>query len=451
MRWLICLTMTFIFLGCKSSKQMVLVAEDNAKNQHDEPYQPDWVKNKPISISEYHGVGNATLRDPNYQKTAKMEALDDLASEIRISIQSSSILNQIENNSSFIEYYKSSILGQTKQELQEYELVDSWTDNQFYWVYYKLNKQKFKEWNDSKKDKAIQLAKGNFLEAIHLEQNGEFIHSLQLYAQVLEDLKLYLNESNEVIINGETIFIAQEALKKIRQLISDIRITSDQSKIMLINDDNHELVIRASISNKMAKNLPIIISTESEERKIINSDGVATVYLNRKSLVKEVNIRVSLDFLKSYEIASHMIRDLPISNLTILVSSKPLTFFIETHEVNMGRELPTKMLLPFISKIIVETGATVSSINYDYVLKVNGLTQKGSELEGLHSAYLDIFLSVYNNQNDMVYQDSFLQIKGIHSSYERAGLKAYQSLQKEVETLVAKSLKENFFQLNKSN
>ncbi|MEO1253924.1 MAG: LPP20 family lipoprotein, partial [Bacteroidota bacterium] len=106
--------------------------------------QPDWVLRKPSTPGYYIGVGNAPLADPDYQANAKLEALDDLASEISVTVESSSLLSQVENSAGFQEQFRSAIKSTTDQSIELHEQVDSWSGERYYWLQYRLNQAEFK-------------------------------------------------------------------------------------------------------------------------------------------------------------------------------------------------------------------------------------------------------------------------------------------------------------------
>jgi len=82
---------------------------------------PDWVSNRPISSTDYIGISSASKNTSSYQKIAKRNALDDLLSEIRVTIQSVSILNQIDKNGTFKEEFESTIKSSVADEIENLE------------------------------------------------------------------------------------------------------------------------------------------------------------------------------------------------------------------------------------------------------------------------------------------------------------------------------------------
>ncbi|MDZ7650574.1 MAG: LPP20 family lipoprotein [Cytophagales bacterium] len=96
--------------------------------------KPDWLTSKPIQPSYYIGIGHSVKDGTNnYLQSAKNSALEDLVSEIKVNISSTSVLSMIDANKEFQERYEQIIKTTVADEIQEYEQVDSWEDERNYW------------------------------------------------------------------------------------------------------------------------------------------------------------------------------------------------------------------------------------------------------------------------------------------------------------------------------
>src|SRR5258708_18589169 len=104
------------------------------------------------------GIGHA-IKDGqnNYIQEAKKSALEDLVSEIKVNISSTSVLNQLDNGKEFQEKYEQMIKTTATDDIEEFEQVDVWQDIKNYWVYYRLSKQRYKEIKDQLKRNAVTL------------------------------------------------------------------------------------------------------------------------------------------------------------------------------------------------------------------------------------------------------------------------------------------------------
>ena len=91
---------------------------------------PEWISNRPTSDAHYIGIAPASKNNTSYRKIAKRNALDDLLSEIRVTVQSVSILNQMDKNGTFKEEFESIIKSTVADEIENLELVDTYEDEE---------------------------------------------------------------------------------------------------------------------------------------------------------------------------------------------------------------------------------------------------------------------------------------------------------------------------------
>ena len=111
--------------------------------------KPQWVKSKGMVVSEgyYIGVGHApdTGNPTEDKKRARMNAYDELASEISITIQSETTVTATEDTEG--KHYESvevQIKSLVSQNLEQVEPVDAWySKRDGYWYYCNLSKEKW--------------------------------------------------------------------------------------------------------------------------------------------------------------------------------------------------------------------------------------------------------------------------------------------------------------------
>ncbi|MCB0787954.1 MAG: LPP20 family lipoprotein, partial [Flavobacteriales bacterium] len=106
--------------GCKGAEPVVTTPPPAA------PARPFWVGSRPVSDAYYVGVGLAAKARPDFQETAKKNALNDLASEISVRVEGNSLLYTLDRKTSFSESFTSNIRTSTSEQLEGFELVDTW-------------------------------------------------------------------------------------------------------------------------------------------------------------------------------------------------------------------------------------------------------------------------------------------------------------------------------------
>ena len=180
---LISIVVLLIISGCSPKKQ-VLDPEPSTP-------APNWINQKPINSQYYFGIGKADKKyhTSNYQQVAKNSALEDIASEIEVKLDAQSVLFQNETSREYFENYQSTIKIEVTKNISGFEAVDSWFNENEYWVLYKLSKSKYAEIEAEKRNKSIS-------KAIHYidqyNQSENYLQKLEYLVTALKSVKPYL-------------------------------------------------------------------------------------------------------------------------------------------------------------------------------------------------------------------------------------------------------------------
>ncbi|SVC13296.1 uncharacterized protein METZ01_LOCUS266150, partial [marine metagenome] len=108
--------------------------------------EPGWVKRRPTSQQYFIGIGSSDKTSSGYRNRAKADALNDLASEISVSVSSELIDVMTEYSGFSEEYARSEIRMSTKDDLEGYERYDDYNGKDSYWIYYRISKDYFKRY-----------------------------------------------------------------------------------------------------------------------------------------------------------------------------------------------------------------------------------------------------------------------------------------------------------------
>ena len=108
--------------------------------------EPGWVKQRPVSQQYFIGIGSSDKTSSGYRNLAKADALNDLASEISVSVSSELIDVMTEYSGFSEEYARSEIRMSTKDDLEGYERYDDYNGKDSYWIYYRISKDYFKRY-----------------------------------------------------------------------------------------------------------------------------------------------------------------------------------------------------------------------------------------------------------------------------------------------------------------
>ena len=142
--------------------------------------KPAWLSAKPSQPGYYAGIGHSTkTANNNYVQEAKKSALEDLVSEIKVNVSSSSVLSTFEDNDEFREQYEQIIKTTAADEIEEFEQAGAWEDGTNYWVYYRLSIQRYREIKDEQKRNAVILATDYLEKAQKSDADGERVQALE--------------------------------------------------------------------------------------------------------------------------------------------------------------------------------------------------------------------------------------------------------------------------------
>ena len=77
------------------------------------------------------------------------------------------------------------------------------------------------------------------------------------------------------------------------------------------------------------------------------------------------------------------------------------------------------------------------------MITINSESRQGSEMYGQYVSFVDASISVTNMETgEEIYKNSVQNKKGIQLSYEKAGLKGYQLISKEIEDKIVSEILE---------
>jgi hypothetical protein len=244
---------------------------------------PEWVSNRPNDPSYYVGIAPASKTNTSYQKIAKRNALDDLLSEIRVTIQSVSILNQIDKNGTFKEEFESTIKSSVADEIQNLELVDTYEDEENYWIYYRILKQEYYEQKERNREKAHRMALQFFEKAQNAEEAKNHVTAIDFYLQTLLAIKAYWGENIEATYQGDPIFLALESYTQLQRLLDELDLVPNVSTLNFSSRrENKSLVVRVEDRDNLAiSKIPLLVTylPQRVEQKnyFTNENGEANI------------------------------------------------------------------------------------------------------------------------------------------------------------------------------
>lgn len=410
---------------------------------------PDWVTNRPIDKEFYIGVGHASkVKGSNdHIEKATSEALKNLASEITINISGEVVSSMIEKSGILEEELKSKIRSTTQAELEGYELVEQWQDKKDYWIYYRLSKIKYQLARKEKINKAISLALDLFSKGKTYEQNKQYDKALLLFLQSLKPIEKYIGETLETNYLGQSIYLNNEIYLSIQNILSNIELKPVKSNIEAKRNKSVRQPIKVEAlyfdtEQIPIPNLPILFSFKRGEGDLIknvktNMNGIASSKISKitssekmQILYAELDISKLINQDSTSFVYQNILKTFPIASAKIIINVTGLLIFIESEEINLGKELDVLHIEPKIKESFSEKGFSFTDdmSKADIYITIKARSREGSEMFGMYSTFVDCTISALEmSSGEEIYKNVLNNVSGQGLNAEKAGLKAFEN------------------------
>jgi len=335
--------LSFLVLSCQNLK----------KTGFEKKPMPEWVKAKPQSAFYYTGISSAPKKGflpSDYIANAQQKALGDLASSISVNIASTSVLSIIETNYNLSQNFNQEIIATTSQQLEGYELVDTWEDENFYWVYYRLSKEKYAQIAAERKNQVILDAKNKYYQAKEFLSRQLHYNAFQFYVEALTVLKPYLGESNITDVDGEDKDIAIVLFNSMVEFINSLKIQGSEEiyvkKAIDLDPKDFTFVIVDEAGNPVS-GIPVRINFSGSgllrNSEVSNSEGKISCAIRKiKSVPGQENLSITVDINNFSRVAKDamirsIIRGIPSMEKNIKVFVQKPIIYVVSEEQSFGK------------------------------------------------------------------------------------------------------------------
>ena len=426
------------------------------------PVAPNWVQQKPIENFYYSGIGMAVKSGNNYQAIAKNNALNDLASEISVQINSTSVLYQVESNEQFREDFRANTRLSSIENIEGFELVDSFENGREFWVYYRLSKSEYLALKKAREEKAISRALDLYSTAKEFRLNTQYDDALIYGVKSIEAIKAYLGEGLKVDYDGEEIYLGNELFSFISETVNDINIRPVLGDFEITRGqtpDPTQLAFSVS-TEKFSSLTDIPIYFYYSGQRIKNNEhysdynGMVSYPLGKiTSLNPREYLQANLNLVGLSKEATEdpfvrkLIAKISGSDARINLTIKKPLVYIKSLELNFNDTLSSKVLATTFKKEFLESSFQVTSNleNADYLLDLSSNTDKISSSGGFFSASLNANIKFYDNRLNLLYTYQINNLKGVQLDYDKAGKDAYQKASEQIEKLIFRQLRRKVF------
>jgi hypothetical protein len=442
------LLLTFLVFACSPAVNTSLKTDlQNTK--------PAWLSAKPPQDIYYIGIGHS-IKDGtnNYLQEAKKSALEDMVSEIKVNISSTSILSQIDANKELQEKYEQIIKTTVADEIEEYEQVDAWEDGKNYWLYYRLSKQRYKEIKDEQKRNAVSLALDFFTKARQSEKSNESVEALSFYFQGFRAIEKYLGEPIRLMVDEKEILLTNEIYASIQQLLDKMQLSAEPSEIILnrrMGQNNLAVIAKSYFkdSKKIIADLPLKANFVKGAGDVFpdyktGEDGQSKILITKissRDLEQTVTVKVNLLAFagdNASDIYALVAQKLVVPRVNVLLNVQRPLVYVSSIEKSLGVDKTNQQLTNRVKNYLTNSGFefTDEKNKADLLLDINSDSEKGSVSGSIYITYVTAVIRVAAaKDNKEIYATTLDRVKGYSLDFERSSQEAYnkslESLEKE--------------------
>ncbi len=443
----------FFLVGCSPS-----LTNNSIKTDLQNP-KPDWLSAKPSQDRYYIGIGHSAKDGVNnYIQSAKSSALEDIISEIRVTVSSTSVLSQIDANKEFQEKYEQIIKTTATDEIQEFEQVDAWEDDQNYWVYYRLSKQRYKEIKDEQKRNAVTLALDFFTKAKQSERAGDDVQALGFYFKGFGAIEKYLAEPIRLEYEGKEILLTNEIYASIQQLLDKMQLIANPSEIMLnrrVTTGTETVIVSAVYkdSKKPIAGLPLRALFEKGAGDVFpdyktDGNGQSKILLTKissKDIEQTLAVKVNmLSFAgeNASPIYALVSERMVVPKVNILLKVQRPIVYITSDEKTLGVNKSNDQITNRVKNFLTSSGFefTNNRSKAELWMDITANSEKGAVSGSIYITYVTAVIKVVTTEgNKEIYATTLDRIKGYSLDFERSSQEAYN---KSLEVLEMEKLPE---------
>jgi hypothetical protein len=417
--------------------------------------KPSWLKAEPFQNGYYTGIGHSKKEgNINYIQAAKKSALEDLVSQIKVNVSSTSILSQLEVDLKLTEQYEQIIQTTAADEIEEFEQVDAWEDGSNYWVYYRLSIARYREIKEEQKRNAVALATDYLTKAREAEQAGERLQAISFYFQAFRSIEKYLGEAIRVNLDDREVLLVNEIYASIQRMLDKISLKIDPTEIMLnrrLIQSTNTVVAKATYKdlNKPASFLSLIAAFEKGAGDVFpnyktNEVGEAKILLNKigsKEIEQTVVVKVDIDALSGSgksPIYNLIAQTLNVPRAQVELKVQRPVVYLTANEKSLGVEKANSQISNRLRTLLANNGFefTDNKNSADLWFDVKSDSEKGSVTGSIYVTYLTSIIKVMTvKENKEIYATTLDRVKGYGLDYDKSSVDAYakaiEALEKE--------------------
>ncbi|MBA4303094.1 MAG: hypothetical protein C0424_02600 [Sphingobacteriaceae bacterium] len=450
-KWTLFLAL-FVALGCSPK----------SKPQVQQPEQrPSWVMQRPIENGYYVGIGVSRKMGGNFDhlEQAKKNALNDLVSQIQVTVQANSIQSQMERNRVFSDEFRSFTRLSTNVAIESFETVATWQNEQEYWVYYRLSASEYQRQKELRMQQAVALSIDALQKAREAEAEGSLMAAYDFYFRALEAIKAYTGDPLTYEEGGKSRFLGNDLMESMNRLSRNIAIRVNVSNLQVKpgRPVNQEIVVMVShprTNGKPIRNFPLHVRFTQGAGTIVGNattdeNGVCRLRISSitaRDALQEISIGPDMQSLvrndKSRQPWLELLDPQSLPNEKIIIEvSRPVVLLV-SDEKSFGQARANNQLEAATRQRLQREGVrfTDKPEQADFRLVLSSDVRQGTVNNGMYTCLLDLKLQLADAAGQEKYSKVISPVRGVQLDYQRASDAAYRRAAEDLELSIIPSI-----------
>jgi len=407
--------------------------------------QPEWVKQKPTIQGYYPGVGSSTkigLR-AGYIEKSKQNALADLATEVSVQISSTSVLHTIETAYGNTDLFDQRIEMISDDYLEGFEPVEYYENEENYWVYYRIDKNKYYETKARRKKEAIGNAKAKYIAGQKAQQNANPKDAISFYLQGLSAIKQYMAEETTADNNGSTIDVGNELFASLNQVVSSISIMPGVDEVVVKRGESpgQPLMFAVYYNDNPIKGIPLTFGYSGGYLKKNDAftDDAGHAFVEPGLIQSKNDKEQIIAFVDFEDIAQKATDDLFVRGLLTNRKTESTAIQLTITQPKLAISIENDFcennncngIIQLFEKNALNAGYLLDTVDrVDYMFELNLNYSDGESSGTLTSVYLGGNIKVFNAKKELIWSKDITLAKGVGQNKKEAIKEAFEAMLK---------------------
>ncbi len=406
---------------------------------------PEWATQRPKTDYYYVGIAKVdkALHKTDYQDAAKRMALNDLASEISVKIESNSLLSSYDDNAGYSQDYQQFIKTEINKELSGYEMVANFENKLSYYVYYQLSKSAWAQIQARQKSEAGQRALNWYRKAQSETQKLAIPTAIQYHLNGLLEIKKYWSEAVQVSDSAGTYRIDETIKNDLSNLLSSLAWDVKPESVLLKSDNGFRspIEIGIKVGSAFVSNLPVQVRYKKRQipyqQSFLTQNKPLSVSVEQTDMQKSMpQVSIDLELNKLIKMNADDKKMLAFVYDAIKLQTIQIPIKIEMPKVYIAVKSDGKYQSTYfhylkdamsqvLSRERIDLAPSIKDA--DFLIHVEPHESKGPDDQKFKTVFLSYNIEIVRQSDQkLVHSQAITQIKVVDGSYEKATEKSYQ-------------------------